>query len=762
MSLKVGVETQIAVDKRYVLHNRSHAIGDVFDALAELLTNADDSYNRMFQDKRRARDGGDILIEHLAQRKGRSFIIIRDRAEGMDEKDIEAKLARTGAYESRPGNRGYMGRGAKNCSELGDLTFESIKDDRYYRCRITHGLKLKLEEKGMAATKARRGELGIPHGNGTSVTLELREGVRLPRLESLAAELPWHFALRDMMAEDSPSRVMLRKVGSTDTLRLIYQPPEGTLITDETYDVPGYPHARAHLRIWRSPEPLDEARLGFDRCGLLIKGERAIHECSLLSDEFKNDPDVRRYFGRIDCPHLDTLLRDYETRLDSESDHPSDNPRLVIDPNRRAGLERQHPFVKALLQLPIERLRDLLSSERARERTKQCEVADERTRARLARLAKLADRFLREQLDELEELSEGDDFDDHAFASRGALIYPTYLKVGVGAERFLTFYVRRAALDGEGAPVLIACDDPEALEVPAEPLKLRPHRSRQDRLVATFRVRGLKSNDSAVITARCNGLAAAEALAQVVELAAQDRTFTTPLEFERQDYKVRQGRTKSLKLFAKLPDIPVAASYVDVCSNASKSVVVLGRCKLHQVADTNYAEGAIVVRGRTLKSTATITATIGGQIANASVKVIDKHEERGSRIQFEIRDEDFGNFRALWADREGKPYLLLISARHDSLRRYLGPPEKDFPGQHDPLFRALIAEIVAESVCRKVLSMEARERPFDFPWAEMKRPDLIVDDVFAQFQQRLRGFVGKAHDAMLSDEEVAEPAEAAA
>jgi hypothetical protein len=180
------------------------------------------------------------------------------------------------------------------------------------------------------------------------------------------------------------------------------------------------------------------------------------------------------------------------------------------------------------------------------------------------------------------------------------------------------------------------------------------------------------------------------------------------------------------------------------------------------VPGANYAEGAIVVRGRILKSTATITAMIGGQSANASVKVIDKHEERGSRIQFEIRDEDFGNFRALWADREGKPYLLLISARHDSLRRYLGPPEKDFPGQHEPLFRALIAEIVAESVCRKVLSMEARERPFDFPWADMKRPDLIVDDVFAQFQQRFRGFVGKAHNAMLSDEEVAEPAGVAA
>lgn len=127
----MGVETPIRVDKRFVQHIRGHAIGDVFDALPELLTNADDSYGRLCHEKKRDRDGGDILIEHLEQRKGQSSrIVIRDRAEGMDDKGMEAKLACIGAYESKAGDRGYMGRGAKDCSELGNLTFESIKNDR--------------------------------------------------------------------------------------------------------------------------------------------------------------------------------------------------------------------------------------------------------------------------------------------------------------------------------------------------------------------------------------------------------------------------------------------------------------------------------------------------------------------------------------------------------------------------------------------------------------------------------------------------------
>jgi hypothetical protein len=762
MTLRVGVETPIRVDKRFVQHIRGHAIGDVFDALPELLTNADDSYGRLYQEKKRDRNGGDILIEHLEQRKGQpSRIVIRDRAEGMDDKGMEAKLACIGAYESKAGDRGYMGRGAKDCSELGNLTFESIKNDRYYRCRITHDLKFTLEARNERVTKEIRKHLGIPHGNGTSATLDLSPGVRLPRFESLASDLPWHYALRDIMAEDSPSRVLLRRADDGEAVRLVYRPVEGELLIDEIYDVDGYPGAKARLKIWRSAEPLEDSKPRFERYGILIKGKRAIHECALLSDEFRKDPNARRYFGRLDCPYLDDLLAEYQERLKRAEAHPPENPRLVIDPNRRFGLERQHPFVKALLPLPIERLRVLLARDREGEKRERREVANDETRARLARLAKLAGRFLQEQLDELEELTEADDVDKKGFAKNGILIYPTYLTVAVGKPRTLTVYVRRSLLKGEGQPVSVTCDVPAAVEVEGASFKLRPHHSKEDRLVGTFKIKGLQKHDNVVVTARCDGLPAADALVQVVEETAQDRAFVAPLEFEREEYRVRYGRRKTLRLFAKYPDVVADETDVKVYSSDASKVAVRGRVKMVPIAGTNYAEGAVLVEGRRLKSTAAVTADVNERRATASVKVIDKPDEQGAKIDFEIRDEDFGNFRALWADREGKPHLLLISARHKSLQRYLGDPDKGFPGQNTPLFRALIAEIVAENVCRKALTLEAKERPFDFQWADEK-PDIIVDEVFAQVQQRLRDFLAKAHAVMLSDNEISSLDEEAA
>jgi hypothetical protein len=710
MKIKIGQPIDLETDKRYVQHVRDHAIGDVFDALVELITNCDDSYNRLYKGQKRNKDGGDILIEHLEQRKGQSsYIIVRDKAEGMDLDRMLSALRRIGAYSSEAGNRGYMGRGAKDCTALGDVIYESISDDRYYQCRLTHDLKFIPEVDGKAAGKAERESLGIAHGNGTSVKLELAANVRIPRLESLSVELPWHYALRDVLAPDSDNRVLLRRLGADgrDSIPLVYHQPEGELVVNEEFDVEGYQGARAKLRIWRAPEPLDECSPRFERFGIIIKGTRAIHECSLLSDEFKKNPAARRYFGRLECSFIDNLMMEYEQQRAAGRQHSAENPHLVVDPNRRFGLDRRHPFVLKLLQIPTERLRALLAKDREQQKAQQREIANQETRNRLDSLAKLAGRFLREQLDELEELGVGEALDTDMFAKRGVLIYPTYLNVGVGAERTLTVYVKRSLLESLSEPVNIECDASGAVEVSGAPFKLHAHKSKEDRLLGSFKIKGVKlSSQSIVLTAKCNGLPTAEALVQVVENKIVEHSFAAPLEFEREEYRVRQGSRKTLRLYAKSPEVVAMDTEVDIKSTDGSKVGVRGRCVLTPIAGSNYAEGFVTVEGRTLKSKAELNAEVNGRTATTTVKVIAKSEEdRGIPIQIQIRDEDYGNYRATWAKHEGKPNLLLISARHKSLVRYLGAAP-EFSGQDTPLFRLLIAEIVAECVCRKALVLE--------------------------------------------------------
>src|SRR2546425_10290296 len=101
MNIKLGIPEKIDISNRYVEFNRSNAIRDVYDALVELITNCDDSYHRLFIANKRNEDGGPILIELKEQRKGQpSWLVIKDRAEGMTLEIMSRKLKRMGERTS--------------------------------------------------------------------------------------------------------------------------------------------------------------------------------------------------------------------------------------------------------------------------------------------------------------------------------------------------------------------------------------------------------------------------------------------------------------------------------------------------------------------------------------------------------------------------------------------------------------------------------------------------------------------------------------
>jgi hypothetical protein len=732
-TIRIGEAVDLHFSGRYYQFNRSFAMRDVFDALVELITNSDDSYHRLFKNKLRNENGGPILIEYLAGKQ--ASVTIYDRAEGMALQQMKDRLADVGTRRGEQGDRGFMARGAKDCTELGNLLFESIKDDKYSKCELTTKPQF-IPLSDCKATAEIRARLHIRRGNGTVVTLKLQRERRLPRFETLLRDLPWHFALRDILAETSATIVLLKNLNKPEsgTERSVYRPPAGELVFDEIFDVPDYAGARAKLKIWKSPEPLEDPNERFRHSGFIVKGERAIHECTLFSQEFERDALAQKYFGRLECPYIDKLLHEYDEQRELQVPHPVDNPSLLIDPNRQHGLNRELPFTKALFLVPSERLRALVAAERENERSQKREIANKETQSRLDKLAKHASEFLKQQVEELEELTEGDDVDRTAFRL-GTMIFPTYLSVALGEERRLTYYVEaslldRAKIDHHATAVV----DHPAIQVLDPTFEIKPHRTKEDRFLGTFRVRGDSLKDTVMIRATYDNLPEAQAIATVIESRIEQRLFDEPLEFEFRDYKVREGSRRSLELYAKYPEVVAEPTEVILTSSDSASVPIRGSCRLEPVAGTNYAHGTVVVHGRKLY-------------------VVQKPPEAGAPIEIELRDEDYESFRARWADHENRPNLLLVSARHKSVSRYLGPAPQ-FEGQNSPLFRVLLAEIVAESVCRKSLTLESKERTWEFRWADLKEDYLIADDVFAKFQRRMRDFVAVAHAIMLSDQEV--------
>jgi hypothetical protein len=130
---------------------------------------------------------------------------------------------------------------------------------------------------------------------------------------------------------------------------------------------------------------------------------------------------------------------------------------------------------------------------------------------------------------------------------------------------------------------------------------------------------------------------------------------------------------------------------------------------------------------------------------------VTQKEEEGVPMKFKIVSKNLGVYRAQWSTSE--PNVLEISAAHESIKRYLGP-EPDYPGQEKPQFRVLIAEIVAESVCRKSLELEVKNKPYDFRDDFIGTPEVVLTSVLSHLQRRIRDFVVIAHSIMLGESEI--------
>jgi hypothetical protein len=100
-----------------------------------------------------------------------------------------------------------------------------------------------------------------------------------------------------------------------------------------------------------------------------------------------------------------------------------------------------------------------------------------------------------------------------------------------------------------------------------------------------------------------------------------------------------------------------------------------------------------------------------------------------------------GKDRALWEEREDpttgdRLRVLEIMGRHPALRRYLGEAPK-FPGLNGTLAKVLIAEIVADNVCREIARRIDAVRPPEEP------PD--AEGFYAEHYERLHRLLPRLH-----------------
>lgn len=726
---------KLETSTRYWYQNAQMAVRDVYDALIEIITNADDRYVKL---KPKC---GRIEIEVERKRKeGPSIVIVRDFADGMTLDVMKKKLKIVGGRVSGMAEgervRGTNSRGAKDVAILGGVTFESIaaEDGKYHKCEITPQGIFVADNSCPKDTKSFRQKLKIPQGSGTVVTICVNSDVaQVPLHDTLKEKLGQLIALKDIL-NSSDREIILRDLSSKDRSdRIIALPFDGTERISERFKIPGYDDIEAKLTIYRSKTQFEDRAPRFRRGGILVKSKHAIHEATLFASELENDPNAQWFYGRLTCDFIDELWNEFDDRFERGLGGTPKNPRPIYDPLRKEGLSREHPFVDALFKEALKRLRPLVEEERQRSEKRLAQIESNHTRKRLNALEKAAARFISENRF-AEEISRNEDdaVSDSIFEKHGYSLTPPFCQMVVGQSRQFWLNIKQKAFPefSVGETVEISCLTDE-ISTSKQFGILEAHPNRENVLRIVWKIKAEKPTKATAVRVRCGSIIG-ECAIEIFADEKEQFSNVTSLCFNRRKYSVETESKRSIWLYAPCLDVFEKPTKVEVeCS--SGEFKVSGDRMMQPFPRSGISKCKLTITAKAPNQKATLIVSIPGQRCSAEVISLDP---AGPAIKIELKDVSYGNQRYLWQGN-----VLQIAARHPSLNRYLGGPP-DFLGQEDKHYRVLLAEIVAEAVCSRLLSRNANDQPeeySDFDW----------DAYYAEYCRMMTKFLPIAHETQV-------------
>ena len=555
------------------------------------------------------------------------------------------------------------------------------------------------------ATQEIREKLGIRRGNGTAVTVEVENRFKVRQHETLLRDFSRYYALRDIFSD--PNREMTLadlRVNRVD--RLIYKYPEGEVVFDDWVKLPNYPEAKARLIIRQHASPFEQDYSAY-REGVLIKSAAAIHDCSYFGLEA--EPFAWRFTGELYCEFIDKLIREYDDQEEENlayRDHLQNNPTRLLDAFRD-GLAGEHPFTRSLYGECKEILKSLIGKLKATETLPKREVSDESLNKKLRKLSR---EILRAYDNSLKELEEELDVGGHDGPTdklpMGLNIIPSGeqpIPIVVEQPKTFSVIVKSHEVLDESLPVNTARSD-DWVKVRSPTVYLR--KFSEDRRVGrtTFTLEGSEvRKQSVLIEVRYDGYDAL-LLVKVVE-PPLPAVLPEGLSFDKSLYHLKFNEEKALTLWLKVDSKIADDGFIATIASDHPQIVVRagGKCKLHEINMPGIFIGKCKVTGRQLKATANLTARIEAFNPAQTQAVVEEHKF-SSGVEIKPDEEDFVSLRYKWEPDEDSPRMLIIGAKHPSIRRYLGEPvDGKYPGIDSPLYHTVLAEVIAEAFAFKVL-----------------------------------------------------------
>lgn len=420
----VSTWSSLTPSRRYLArHQRRGTRGNIIKALAELIKNADDTYDRA------GSSSGKIEIGYWKLKKTKrrriSGFYVRDWGQGMT-RDIAIQAYRNYGEDTTAGARNAaIGVGGKDALlGMSDCYIFTVHDGvpvviEVRTDPVHNDLQSRILEREIAEQMIEKFNTKIRHHarplklseNGTTVAFRVPQVIHGPRLETIVQGLAQYYTLRTIM-EDRRRTVELLDLQTGETNRISHTPPSCTTKKKETFEIPcGRRSYRIYAEIKRAAATLDkESELGY---ALLVADDRGAVLDNTMAG-FEDAPAAMPFFGSV-------IIHDWRQLYASDETVLTDN---------REGLDYNHPFNGELRRRLHNMLKDLVEREaRAQGAARDLNKAL-RNRIRKA-FSKINALIRKEHLTEFETEDEQNNIPDSMQFS------PALLTITVGSKRYL-------------------------------------------------------------------------------------------------------------------------------------------------------------------------------------------------------------------------------------------------------------------------------------------------------------------------------------
>lgn len=457
-------------------------ISGVIDAIVELVTNADDAYERI--------EEGDMLdpsiIEIFVTRaKGGKCtkIVVRDSASGMSFETLRKAIEFSGdtsGFKEGKSVRGFFGRGLKeSIIALGSGIILSYKEEILSRANIYYDSVEKDAKFEIGITHPSEEDLikyGFSDSSGTIVTIDVTNEKKnyIPSSDTFKCLIEKHYSLRDVNSSSNRKIVLhIIEPSKEFTYPIKYVYPSGKVVYQSDFVLEG---KTTKIKIYQAEKPLESPISPDGEAGLLIKTEGSILDNKLFG--FESEPAALYFFGEIICPSIASTIRDF-------------GDESIVDLNR-GGLNWKHDHNVQIQQKITPILKPLITKMRESISSKDDEKVPKNIDKALSEICKKLSKIAHGLLEE-ENPGKGD---IETFTIR-----PLFANIEPGASRSLTVYCPKQMAEGEGTNVVEVVSNNPAVKIVNEKIILKEYPKDADIVYNTFEVEGYNEGDSSTIIA---------------------------------------------------------------------------------------------------------------------------------------------------------------------------------------------------------------------------------------------------------------------